>query len=80
VPHDGRGVALEQGQRREDRGVAAAAGDDDLRARVPRLLDRLDAHHSDDVGRRVDIGVAERCGGRQSPRPALAQMLADGLL
>jgi hypothetical protein len=30
VPNDGRGVALEQGQRREDRGIAAPAGNDHL--------------------------------------------------
>src|SRR6266851_861625 len=80
VPDDRRGKALEERQRGKERGVAAAPGDDDLRAGPDRLLDRLDPHHRDDVQGRLDIGLGKRPRGRQGPRPPGAQMLAHGLL
>jgi hypothetical protein len=77
VPDNGRIVTLEQRQCRENRGVAAAAGDDHLRTRRQRLLDRFHPHHADDVGRRVDIGFAQRRRGRQGSCAAVAEMPAD---
>jgi len=60
VPHNGRGVAFEQRQRRKDRSIATAPGNDDLGAGGKRQLDRLDPHHADDVCRGGDIGLTQR--------------------
>ena len=42
-------------------------------------MDRFDSHHPDDVGCRVDIGIAQWRRGRQGSRAAVAQVTVDDL-
>ena len=80
VPDD---CGLEPGEERQgskDRGVAAAPGDDDLRARSDRGLNRLHPHHGDDVPGAVDGLVGERLRWWQGAGAAGLEMRAHGLL
>jgi len=79
VPYNGWRVLFDQRQRRKNRGVAAAPGDDHLCAGCQRVLKRFYPHHPDDMGRCVDIGLAQRCRRRQGACTAIMQVSPDNL-